>query len=164
MGQTVYVDLYFLINFSMDFLCFFLTAKLLDRRLGIGRGLIGAALGGLAVMMGHVYPILLGGRGGKGILSGLFVDLVLDWRIAIVLLIVFFGTYFLTHYVSLGSVLAAASFGICFAVLHYDNLVVMICGIVMSLTAIFMHRSNIARLIKGTESKTNLFGEGKKNQ
>jgi len=47
MGQTVYVDLYFLINFSMDFLCFFLTAKLLDRRLSVGRGLIGAALGGL---------------------------------------------------------------------------------------------------------------------
>ncbi len=47
MGQTVYVDLYFLINFSMDFLCFFLTAKLLDRKLSIGRGLLGAALGGL---------------------------------------------------------------------------------------------------------------------
>lgn len=47
MGEIVYVDLFFLINFSMDFLCFFLTAKLLHRRLSVGRGVLGAILGGL---------------------------------------------------------------------------------------------------------------------
>lgn len=45
--QTVYVDLFFLINFSMDFLCLFLTAKLLNRKFSVGRALGGAALGGL---------------------------------------------------------------------------------------------------------------------
>lgn len=45
--QTVYVDLFFLINFSMDFLCLFLTAKLLHGRLSVGRMLCGAAIGGL---------------------------------------------------------------------------------------------------------------------
>lgn len=124
----------------------------------------GAALGGLAVMLGHVGPILLGGKGGKGILSGFFVGLVVDWRIALLLLVVFLGMYVLTHYVSLGSVLSAIVFGISFAVLHHDNLVVMLCGIAMSLIALYMHRSNIVRLIKGTESKTNLFGEGKKER
>ena len=47
MGQTVYVDLFFLINFSMDFLCFFLTSKLLSRPLSPARGILGAAFGGI---------------------------------------------------------------------------------------------------------------------
>ena len=68
----------------------------------------------------------------------------------------------LTQYVSLSSILAAAAFGAGFVVFHYDNLVVMISGLFMAALAIFMHRSNIARLVKGQESKTNLFGRGKK--
>ena len=40
----------------------------------------GTALGGLAVMLGHTFPVLLGFRGGKGILSGFFVALMVDWR------------------------------------------------------------------------------------
>lgn len=47
MGQTVYVDLFFIINFSMDFLCFFLTAKIVGCKLSLRRGLGGAAIGGL---------------------------------------------------------------------------------------------------------------------
>ncbi len=120
---------------------------------------MGAAIGGLAVMLGHVFPALLGGKGGKGILSGLFVALVTDWRIALIILAVFAVAYFSTQYVSLGSVLAAVAFGIGFGVFHYNEPVVMACGIVMSLLAVYMHRSNIVRLIKGQESKTNLFAK-----
>ena len=120
----------------------------------------GTALGGLAVMLGHISPALLGFRGGKGILSGLFIALVVDWRIAVLILVVFFGVYLLAQYVSLGSVLAAITFGISFIVFHHDNLTVMLCGIAMSAAATFMHRGNISRLCKGTERKTNLFGKG----
>ena len=126
-----------------------------------GHYLAGAALGGLAVMLGHTFPALLGFKGGKGILSGLFVALVVDWRIALILLAVFFAAYLFTKYVSLGSVLAAAAFGICFAVFHWGDWTVVVCGVVMGLLAIFMHRSNIARLICGKESKTDLFAKGK---
>ena len=119
--------------------------------------LIGMAIGGTAVMLGHDFPALLGFKGGKGILSGLFIALAIDWRIALIILAVFAMAYLLTQYVSLGSVLASAAFAVSFAVLHYDNLVVMICGVFMGLLAVFMHRENIVRLCKGQERKTSLF-------
>lgn len=122
----------------------------------------GLAIGGVAAMLGHSFPALLGFRGGKGILSGLFIALCNDWRIAVLILAVFTATYLITQYVSLGSVLAAFAFAIGFIVLHHDNLTVMLCGVFMGALAVFMHRGNIARLVKGQERKTNLFGKGKK--
>ena len=129
----------------------------------VGYPLEGMVLGGLCVMLGHDFPALQGFRGGKGILSGWFIAFTIDWRIGVTIALVFFVTYFLTHYVSLGSVLASLTFSICFVVFYHDNLLVMLGGIVMGLLATFMHRSNIRRLLKGEERKTNLFhSESKK--
>ena len=122
---------------------------------------VGMAIGGLCVMLGHAFPALLGFKGGKGILSGLFVAIVIDWRIAVIILAIFALVYAITKYVSLASILASAGFAACFAIFHYDNLYVMIGGILMGSLTIFMHRGNIVRLIKGEERKTNLFGKGK---
>lgn len=127
-----------------------------------GYGLEGMVLGGLCVMLGHDFPALQGFRGGKGILSGWFIAFTIDWRIGVAIAVVFFTAYFLTQYVSLGSVLASLTFSVCFVVFHHDNLLVMAGGVIMGLLAVFMHRSNIQRLIKGQESKTNLFQLGKK--
>lgn len=129
----------------------------------LGYPLEGMVLGGLCVMLGHDFPALQGFRGGKGILSGWFIAFTIDWRIGVIIALVFFSTYFLTHYVSLGSVLASAAFSVCFVVFHHDNLLVMLGGVIMGLLALFMHRSNIQRLLKGEERKTNLFhSESKK--
>ena len=121
----------------------------------------GRVLGGVCVMVGHDFPALQGFRGGKGILSGWFIAFMIDWRVGVLIGIVFFTAYFLTKYVSLGSVLAAITFGVGFVIFHHDNLPVMAGGIFMGALTVFMHRSNIVRLIKGQERKTNLFQRGK---
>lgn len=126
-----------------------------------GYYLEGTILGGVCVMLGHDFPALQGFRGGKGILSGWFIAWTIDWRIGLLIGVVFFTAYLLTQYVSLGSVLAALSFGVGFVVWYHDNLLAMAGGIFMSLLTIFMHRENILRLIKGNERKTNLFSKGK---
>ena len=121
----------------------------------------GVMIGGTAVMVGHIFPVLLGFRGGKGILSGLFIALVADWRIALGIAVIFFTVYFITRYVSLSSLLAAVGFGVGFCILHHQNIVVMVLGILMAALTIYMHRSNIARLLSGQETKTDLFKKGK---
>ena len=120
----------------------------------------GRTLGGIFVMLGHDFPALLGFKGGKGILSGWFIAWVIDWRIGLLIAIVFFTAYLLTQYVSLGSILAAATFGVGFVILHHDNVFVMLGGIFMGLLTVFMHRGNLMRLFRGEETKTNLLGKG----
>ena len=120
----------------------------------------GQVLGGIFVMLGHDFPALLGFKGGKGILSGWFIAWVIDWRIGLMIAIVFFTAYLLTQYVSLGSILAAVTFGVGFIIFHHDNVSVMLGGIFMGLLTVFMHRANLMRLIRGEESKTNLLGKG----
>ena len=66
-----------------------------------GYGQEGAVLGAVAVSLGHDFPALLGFKGGKGIVCGLAVAIVLDWRVALVILAVFVICFAITRYVSL---------------------------------------------------------------
>ena len=150
-GRALYV---ILIDAGKAYLACLCSGLLLQPH---GFGLEGVMLGGVSVMLGHDFPALLGFKGGKGILSGLFVALALDWRIAVLLVVVFFAAYLATQYVSLGSVLGCVAFGVGCVIWHHDNLFVMISGILVAALTVFMHRGNIVRLLKGEERKTNLF-------
>ena len=122
----------------------------------------GTALGAFGVLMGHIFPALLGFKGGKGILSGVTVALMLDWRIGLFVFGIFLVAYLLTKYVSLGSVLSAGSFGPIYAFLNPNaGFFSIAMGFFLSFMVVWMHRGNIQRLLKGEERKTNLFGKGK---
>jgi len=122
----------------------------------------GIALGGLGLILGHDFPALLGFKGGKGILSGVTVALMMDWRIGLFVFGIFLVAYLLTGYVSLGSVLSAGSFGFIYAFFHRESIFPIVVGFFLSGLIVWMHRANILRLVKGQERKTNLLGKGKK--
>lgn len=127
-----------------------------------GMRLEGMCIGGLAVILGHAFPVLLGFKGGKGVLSGVVVAFVIDWRVGLIIFLIFAVAYGLTQFVSLGSVLGASGMSILFVVLYHDNLLVMILGVLMGLTVVVLHKTNIVRLIHRNERKTNLFGKGRR--
>ena len=119
----------------------------------LGMPMEGLMFGALAVSLGHDFPALLGFHGGKGIVCGFSVALCADWRCALIILAVFAICLYFTRYVSLSSILGAAAFCVGFAVLHWQERVVAVIGVLIGLLAIFMHRSNIKRLLAGTEKK-----------
>ena len=121
----------------------------------------GVALGGLGVILGHNFPALLGFKGGKGILSGVTVALMMDWKLGLLVFGIFLIAYLLTHYVSLGSVLSSGSFGFFYAMCHPGKTFPIIVGFFLSALIVWMHRANIGRLIRGEERKTNLLSKGK---
>ena len=124
----------------------------------------GLMVGALAVSLGHDFPALLGFRGGKGVLSGVTVALVADWRCGLVALAVFALCLWLTRYVSLSSILGASAFAVVFAILHWQKPFVVAVGIFLVVLIIFMHRSNIARLLNGTEKKATFSKFRRKNK
>ncbi len=113
----------------------------------------GLLLGGMAVSLGHDFPALLGFRGGKGVLSGVTVALVADWQCGLVALAVFAICLWLTRYVSLSSILGTLGFLVAFALRYWHTPLQVFMGGFIALLIVFMHRSNIARLLSGTEKK-----------
>lgn len=120
----------------------------------------GMLLGGLAATLGHDFPAFLGFRGGKGIVCGFATALVTDWRVGLILLAVFALVYFLTHYVSLASVLCALGFFVSFWLFYPGRPFVLILSGCLSALAVFLHRENIGRLVRGQERKTDFFKRG----
>ena len=106
----------------------------------------------LFCLLGHMFPVMFGFRGGKGILSGGTIALMMDWRIALVVWGGFLILTLLTRWVSLGSVWAGASFP--FATWFvYRDLFLLAMGVLMGGLVLWKHRGNIKRLLTGTESK-----------
>ena len=129
-----------------------------------GYGFEGVLIGGWAVSLGHDFPALLGFHGGKGVLSGVTVALVADWRLGLLALAVFAVCLWLTRYVSLSSILGTMAFAVSFPLLHWQSPLAAAMGAALGLFIVFMHRSNIVRLLKGTERKATFSKFRKKNK
>lgn len=103
--------------------------------------------------MGHSYPAASGFRGGKGILSGSAVALMIDWRIYVIIMTIFFLVVALTRYVSLGSILATSAFAVCMLIFYWGSWPALILTVGTAVFVVARHHQNIGRLLKGTESK-----------
>jgi glycerol-3-phosphate acyltransferase PlsY len=113
-----------------------------------------AAIAGLAVVLGHMFPVWLGFRGGKGVATALGVFIALSWPAALCGVAVFLLATFLTKYVSIGSIAAAVSLPILVWLLtpHRSGFF-MLCTVLIALLVVVKHHSNLSRLRAGTESK-----------
>ncbi|MBQ8587918.1 MAG: glycerol-3-phosphate 1-O-acyltransferase PlsY [Clostridia bacterium] len=112
-------------------------------------------LSALCVMLGHIYPLYFGFKGGKGIMTTIAVVFMLDWRIGLILFVLCIAIMLITKYVSLGSCIGAALFPVLVAIFHAGDAFFVVISVLIGALAIFKHRSNILRLFKGTESKLN---------
>lgn len=116
----------------------------------------GRMFAGVAVQLGHVFPVLYRFHGGKGVLCSAAVVGMVDFRIFLIGISVFILVLLLTRYVSLGSLCALLTCQILLTVLYWKSWGIVLGAWMLGTLAIYMHRSNVARLLNGTESKFSL--------
>lgn len=111
------------------------------------------------VIVGHIFPVYYGFKGGKGVLAAISAIFTLDWRIAAILLTIFLVLIAFTRYVSLGSCIASSVFFVLTLIFSgfVDKDPAWIINVIISAMAgfliVFMHRGNIHRLLTHTEKK-----------
>lgn len=113
------------------------------------------AAAAIAVIVGHIFPVWLAFRGGKGVATGVGVFLVLVPMAVLCAAVIFVAVVALTKYVSLGSILAAAAIPlfVWLFVLEVDLKPLLTAAVVGALLIVYAHRANIGRLLSGTESR-----------
>ena len=115
-------------------------------------------LTGLGVILGHCFPFYLKFKGGKGIASMVGLIIMFDWRVMLISFSVALIIIIVSKFISLGSLIGLLTFaGV--TPFFYNQIEIIIACIFLAALCIFMHRSNIKRIIKGTESR---FSFGKK--
>lgn len=119
-------------------------------------------IAGIAVVIGHTFPIFFGFKGGKGVATSLGVLLMSNWQIGLICLVFALVLMLLTRMVSLGSCAAAVLFPVLTLFIN-DNYTVLtegkngnvyfIYSLLLAVIVLFNHRSNIKRILNGTENK-----------
>jgi glycerol-3-phosphate acyltransferase PlsY len=105
----------------------------------------------LCAVIGHMYPVWLGGRGGKGVATAFGVLLVLAWPVAVTGALVWLAVALAAQYASLAALVAAVCAAI-FAFLTGDRPTAVVVAVI-ALLVILRHHANIRRLIAGSESR-----------
>ena len=117
---------------------------------------------GIAVVLGHTFPVFFGFKGGKGVATSLGILLLSNWQIGLICLVFGIVLIILTRMVSLGSCAAAVLFPVLtlFINEHYTVLTdgksgstYFIYSVILAIIVLYNHRSNIKRILSGTENK-----------
>ncbi|MCI8361918.1 MAG: glycerol-3-phosphate 1-O-acyltransferase PlsY [Clostridia bacterium] len=114
-------------------------------------------IAGIAVIIGHTFPIFFGFKGGKGIATSLGVLLMTNWNIGLICLVFALVLMALTRIVSLGSIAAAILFPVLIIFMPSNAYIVegnyIVYSIILAVLVIYNHRANVKRLLNGTENK-----------
>ena len=120
-------------------------------------------IAGVFVILGHTFPVFFKFKGGKGIATSLGVLLIINWQIGLICLVFALILMILTRRVSIGSIAAAILFPVLVLFINQNYIVAestnwsyLIFSIIVAIFVIFNHRSNIKRILNGTESKISL--------
>ena len=115
-------------------------------------------IAGIAVVLGHTFPIFFGFKGGKGVATSLGILLMTNWQIGLICLVFALALMALTQMVSLGSCTAAVLFPV-LTLFIKDHFIVsegsnyFVFSLILAAIVLFNHRSNIKRMLNGTENK-----------
>lgn len=113
---------------------------------------------GMIAVLGHLYPLFAGFRGGKGIATLFGMLIAIHWMSALACLLIFLVILFATRYVSLSSIAAALAFPILtVGVFQKDNPYYIAFAIAAAMLVLLTHQKNIKRLVTGVESKAPIF-------
>ena len=120
-------------------------------------------IAGIAVVIGHTFPIFFGFKGGKGVATSLGILLMTNWQIGLICLVFALVLMALTQMVSLGSCAAAVLFPV-LTLFIKDHYIVaeggsyFIYSVILAVIVLYNHRSNIKRILNGTENKLSFKG------
>ena len=118
-------------------------------------------IAGVAVVLGHTFPIFFGFKGGKGVATSLGILLMTNWQIGLICLVFALVLMVLTQMVSLGSCAAAVLFPVLTLFIKEHYIVAeggnyFIYSVILAVIVLYNHRSNIKRMLNGTENKLSL--------
>ncbi len=116
-------------------------------------GYYGLLTAGIACLLGHCFPLYFGFKGGKGVSVGAALGLMIHWKVFVIIVAVFFVTYFITKRVSAGSVMCALAFTPAELIAGFRDGPTIAFGITAGILVLIMHRENIKRLLNGTEKR-----------
>lgn len=144
--------------FALDFLKGLLASSLMHLQNEIATGTAAfhdyQLMLGMVAVLGHVFPVFAGFKGGKGIATLVGMVVGVSWMVALVCLTVFVLTVYLTKYISVGSMVgtSVSPFATWFFYGPKESIFIYFC-IGITLLVVYTHRTNITRLRAGTESR-----------
>jgi glycerol-3-phosphate acyltransferase PlsY len=112
---------------------------------------------GISAVIGHIFPIYVGFKGGKGVATLLGMVLGLNPLVAGICVAVFLIALLVTKYVSLGSILGTLTFPVMLLItdIEPNDVILIIFGFTFFMVVLFTHKKNVRRILNGTENKTN---------
>lgn len=110
---------------------------------------------GLFCVLGHIFPLYFKFKGGKGVAACTGMVIIVDWRIALILFVIFVSVILISKWISLGSIVIAILYPVLIFV-FYKNWILSLVALLFTAIVIIAHRENIKRLIKGEENKITL--------